>query len=287
VSRVWIADPLASDGAQIVERDEKPGGPAQNLLTPQPTETWTVVPGPDREARVVFDLGAATPVRLAFLGYTNATATTQWRIRASDLVDGFDATSFWADGSTWGDASTWAGGFNSGFVDVWPTTGLGTWDRVHGFLKIDPIQTFRFWELTIQVAPGEEDSVFTAGRLYLGDPWEPPINMTPGASIGFNDASLVRRTPFGRLHTGTRGQWRRMVFVLQNSDEDLLFTETARLDRLRGTSRDVLVVKDIDRPSLLMEQSVYGVFGELDPVVIPEPANVFVRRFQIQEWERP
>lgn len=266
---IVIATPVLSDAAVLTAGSEAADMPAANLLTQQPIDVWRATDLAN--AYLVADLGAAAAINLVALLYTNASSAAQWRVRAA--ASEADLTA--------------APGYDSGLVDMWPHAGLETWDWTHAFRWLGVAgatpgpQTFRWWRIDV-ADPGNAAGYVQAGRLYLAAAWQPTRNLLYGWSVGFIDFSAKVRAAGGQILPGSRPLHRVARFALRCDSESEMYDNAFEIDRRRGTSGDVLVLRDPATPSRLMKQSVYGTLSSLEPIVNAR-FNVFEKPYEIEE----
>lgn len=270
-----LASPAVSDAATLTASQEVESLPGTNLLTPQPIEVWRTTDIAGASVELDLDLiqpaGTAHPIRLVWLGYTNATSAATWQVRAA---------------STQGDLTA-APGYDSGSLTQWPTTGLETWGRRMAFLLISTTQLFRWWRVDVADA-GNPDGYFEAGRLILADPWEWSPNMDPGWGIQIRDASPIERSLGGTAFGQPGGQWRDFSFVLRHLSESDAFGQALALDRLRGATRPVLACPDPANTVRLMDQVVYGLLSQRSAVAHQRGTlNAYTTSYRVSEVELP
>ena len=211
------------------------------------------------------DLGSAQAIDLIALLHSNASGTATWQIRGATSEANLTA----------------APGYDSGAITLWPATGLEDWDFVHGIHFIAAAQSFQWWRVDVNDA-SNADGHIQAGRLYIAAAWQPTDNMIFGAAIGWQDFAPKRRSLGNQIYPIQRTPARVFDLTLDLLTETEMFANGFTLDRLRGTARDILLIRDPDAAAQVQNQTVYGLFSELPPVVFAE-FDAFEKRFRIEE----
>lgn len=107
------------------------------------------------------------------------------------------------------------------------------------------------------------------GRLILAPQWQPVINISYGAQIGWEDYSTVKEALSGAEHYNKRRKARVAVFRLDFMDSDegtnMALGMTGRL----GVTGEVFFVMDPSDPLLLMQRSFNGRMRTLSPLELP------------------
>lgn len=269
---VLIASPALSDAALLSAAIDVSSMPPSNLLTMQPYEVWrTLTPA---AASLVFDLQSAQTINLVALLFTNASATATWRIRGATSEANLTA----------------APGYDSGALTIWPVgvpgAGLSIRRTVDAIKFLAAAggpgaQTFRWWRIDIADA-ANPSGWFQAGRVYIAAANQPQRNLAYGWGIRPVAPALRRRSAGGQLHvvSGARGG-RVLRFELRWMTEAEAMGWLFDLAQQRGSSRDVLAIRDPDRPELFAVQAVYGLMGEPDETRhIAHP--IYGRAFEIE-----
>lgn len=253
---VVIASPALIEAATIAAGPEAANFPVANLFTAHPWERW-------RSAglagvHVEIDLGAAPSPGINFLAAVshNMSGAATWRWRAAASQAALTASPAW----------------DSTAVSPWPVTG-----RPAGYSHLDSYlwlggpggagaQSHRWWRVDFSDA-GNADGFIELGRIYVAAAWQPSRNVQYGWGAGWTDPSPRQRTLGGQLHAEELGRWRELRFQLRWLSEDEMYENAYELARTRGTSGDVIVVRNPAATKHLHRQSVYGVMRELAPIV--------------------
>jgi hypothetical protein len=264
MGNVAIATPKLSDAATLAAGSAAAAMPVTNLQTQQPIERWRATDLAN--AWLEADLGQSVDWNLVWLGYNNASSAAQWRIRA-------DSTATDARGST--------PAYDSGFVDMWPMPGLDDWEWTHAFHWLaSTVKSYRFLRIDISDSANAA-GYFQAGRLYIARAWQPSRNLGYGWAPQFIDFSARTRAAGGQILPGSKPLHRLLSFQLKYANEDDIAT-AFDLDRTRGTSGDVLIMRDPDTASRLMRESVYGSFSSLEPLTNSQ-FNLYQKPYEIEE----
>ena len=261
-----LALPTVSDRAAIAAGSAAATMEAANLQAVQPGDRWRATDLSN--AWLQIDLGAAAAVRMIWLGYTNASVDALWRVRAANTL---------AD-------LTGSPAYDSGWIPhrVGDTT---DWGRTHAFLWLPAALTHPHWRIDIDDGDNP-DGWYEAGRLYLADPWQPSRNRRYGAGDGYADDSGAERARGGQTYVAEGGHWREGSFTLGFMDREEMQANAARIDRLAGTRRDLLIVYDPDDPARLMDECFYARLTELRPLLLPHH-RLYEKSYAFAEWELP
>lgn len=148
-------------------------------------------------------------------------------------------------------------------------------------LFLETSQTYRYWQLEIADA-SNPDGFFEAGRIYLANAFQPSTNMDYGEGQGFIDNSRVTRTISGEPIPTIRNPYGYAAFSLSFGSESEMYGALYDIDRLRGTSRDVLYVKNPEATTHLQRQYIYGLMAGLNPIV-NATFGLFQKEYRIEE----
>lgn len=266
MSNIVIAMPLWSDNATLTASNEEETLPGTNLQKTQPTDLWqtqdlsNIYLELDRGSQKNFDLIA--------LLWTNASSNATWRIRAANsqanltAAPGLDTDS-------------------SPQMTFWASSGLTDWDRTHGMYLASSVQTYQWIRIDIFDA-GNSDGVFKAGRLFISESWQSSKNDSFGREIGFLDLGSQDLMSNGSLIATQRARVNRANFSIGFLDEDEMMNNAFEIDRLRGITKDVLVVFNPDSSdSHRHKKMIHGFFTRSNPVSHPA-YNIYSHEFQIQ-----
>lgn len=270
-----IAHPLISDGATITVTSEASSKvPGTNLQTIYPTDPWvaSTVAG----LQVNLDLGASPdPYRLFWLGFHNAGAGDQWTVKVSTSSD------FSTGVTTVGSATDLL--TNSSFEDA----RLYPYSHSHLLLPSGSERTERYVRLELSISSPKMPTgyggadFFRASRCYVAEAWQFPFHVRPG--YGFAPVLEQARSvdTFGgrRRVAGSSREVGSLDFEIDYQTLEEILANAVKIDRLRGSSEDVLVMLDPDSdraPDLTW-------YGTLDPEASKhKEGDEFRRRYRIQ-----
>ena len=224
-----LATPILSDAATITAGTSTAAGPVTNLQKMQPTDLWQSATA---TAYCEIDLGAVTAFNLVALLATNAVATDTWRIRTADTQGNLTAapthdstatalTGISPDGSAW----------------YWVAAGLSNrWVRIDMATAANP---------------------FMAGRLYVANALITTRNYKWGAQDGFDDDSAIDSTD-GAAIIPNQGANRAVFDFTMTLEIEAERHAMREVNRLRGASSDVLVIRDPDAATNRGDHIYYG-----------------------------
>ena len=267
MSNMLLVSALLSDVATLSGSAVAAGLPLENLQRAAigaPARFLT----PDG-CYVVADMGAALPVDfLGLLGH-NASFEGTVRIRAATLEANLESAPDYDSGDL---------RLRANVVD--PTyDDSGSLPTNHFMLHLPAAVTYQYWRFDML---DEDMEYLDVGRLYIGKAFEPETNMSYGLQEGFIDPSTSARTASGRVVPNKRPVYRYADFELSFASEDEMFGVAFDLDRLCGTTRDVLFVQDYANKNLLQKRTIYGNMRSLSPVINTSFRN-FGKRYRVEE----
>jgi hypothetical protein len=128
----------------------------------------------------------------------------------------------------------------------------------------------RYWLIEI------DDTVNTAGyieigRVFLGNAWQPTINMAYGAGIGIEDPSEIDEAISGAEFASKRAKYRVAHFTIENLTTDEAMSYGFDLMRAVGTTDDVLFIYD---PTETLHSQRRSMLGRLRTLSAIETVNV-------------
>ena len=262
-----------SDEAVIDEvSSEVSGFPAAQLQAPQPSDYWEAAGG---NVVLVLDRGSEQAFNVVSLLYTNAPASTVWRIRAANTKAELTKLSTIMD---------------TGYVPFRVPGDDDTWDSHHGLHYTEGGVVARWLRIDIALGAsldlnmvGQQYSLaggtqtFEAGRLVVGNLFQPEINDSYGRGVGVADPNASQRTDGGALFSDDRAPFLTASLVLDFLSKAEAFVEAHDLLRRRGTRQDVLYVTDPADPAHLRQGLIYGRLTRLLPISLPD-----VGRYQLR-----
>lgn len=174
--------------------------------------------------------------------------------------------------------------YDSGIRNVWSQAPYGTYEW----------EDLRFWDLS---PTDEEISLYTKtlvfsvpvvidalfyeieffesvaayveiGRIFIGSKYQPIINMSLGASIGYESATVVDTAISGAEYFDKRESYRVAKFTLDHlTDAEALLNND--IMKLSGTDNEILYIWDDEDTENLQKRSFLGRLRSLSPIVQP------------------
>lgn len=193
------------------------------------------------------DLGASKTVRIVQVVNHNLTLSARRRLRGSDVAD-FSTTKY-DSGAT--------------FVDVWPVvypwlsleweddnwwSGKYTPEQIAGYTPtmtvILPANVFaRYWRLEFDDSNNAAGYV-QLGRVFIGPAWQPTINMSYGASTGWETKTVAQEARSGAEYFDRRSPYRFEKFSLDWMSQDEAFINAFELARRAGIDQEIVFIHD-------------------------------------------
>ena len=111
------------------------------------------------------------------------------------------------------------------------------------------------------------DGYLEAGRLIAGPAYQPTINYANGVEIEFVDDSRVTKSRGGQVFVDEVRKYRRITFDLIHLPESEIFQNVFNaIDRVKGVSKDVLVIPQPSDSSTWLTQNIYGRVAEIGAI---------------------
>lgn len=130
--------------------------------------------------------------------------------------------------------------------------------------------------------PLNSDGYLEAGRLFVGDGWQPVYNMAYGASVGFEARSLIDEAIGGTEFFDEREDYRVARFALPITSEDEAFGVGFEMLRKQSITQDVFYMWDTADTVQILRRSFLGRLRQLSPLEA-DFANNFAHQFEIKE----
>lgn len=263
-----VATSRLTDSAIITASSEVTSMPAANLQKFQPTDWWQTESlgsgGQYLDIEITeLDGSGDAAWNLVSLLYTNATADTEWRVRAAGSAG----------------ATTSAPTYDTGWIDHWPVAGLEDWEWTHSLLWIPAGRTEPFLRIDVRDA---SLSFYRSGRLYIANAWQPSHHVKYGWSAGHKENQRRQYAEGGAVFPRIQPRRRTLSGRFNFLDEDEMFNNAWELDRARGVSEDVLAILDPTHATHVHRWMVYGLMSDLPPIV-NEAYEIFEKPFEIEE----
>ena len=185
------------------------------------------------DAVIDVDLGAPRKIGFAGLFGHNGSEAAEQRLRCADSQAELDSDPTYD--SAWG--------------PVWPP-----------FADVPSTQaavTARWARLEMRDA-GNPDGFLEIGRLWLADPWIGRRNYAYGTALGFDDPSGQEAARGAQVHVFEEEGARVLDVPLPWVSENEVFGVIARLQRLVGRRKDVVLLLSPDDQTWRLEKTIIG-----------------------------
>lgn len=249
----WVNSVL---GATVTATSEVSTLPLSNLQDDHVAIAYRSADASD--LTIDFDLGSAVTIALVGLFGCNFTSAATWRIEISIVsAGGTDA-------------------YDSGVVAANVASGYGQ------TVKVLPAPVVgRYVRIILSDSGLASVGYFQIGSAWIGALWQPAKNFSYGQQIGRVDPSVKSKSRGGQLYIDVRDQYRTHQFTMDFLTETEIYDEVFELDRVAGTSSNILWVPD---PSGTRQnrQAIFGTLTDLAPAANPFFAT-FSRQYQIEE----
>ena len=192
--------------------------------------------------------------------------------------------------------------YDSGYVPVWPSgtipqslleweddnfwLGTVSQEAVAGFnapfvLPLASPQTLRYWKIEV-VDTTNPSAYVQIGRVYIGSSWQPTYDRSYGASMGYEDISVIEASLAGEEFFDVRRRRRGHRFELGFMSQTEYMDRVLELQRLQGVTGEVLIVPDVTDTANQAKVSFLGRLKSLNPVEQPY-YNTWSCNLEIQE----
>lgn len=253
-----------SDGGTLTVDDEVATLPATNLQDQQIVKIWR---NTQTSAQIDVDFGQQRIIDFMALIRHNIsqTGTIRWRLSA---VSDFSTTVY-----------------DSGTIDAWPIVeefGTLPWGVFQWGGRLNPevaaeytISSFDVLTSAVQARylridisdSLNADGYLQAGRLIAGPSYRPSVNYANGVQFEFVDESRITKSRGGQTFVDEVERYRVMRFELINLPENEMFGNVFNsIDRLRGVSKDILVIPQPAKSSTWITQNIYGRIRQTQPI---------------------
>lgn len=256
VSAFLLLTPRESDAATIAASSEVAGLTAANLQTRDPAEKWRTDGA--TEASLAIALAAPVAADSVALVAHNLSDTGVIRVRGAVLE---------ADVTSDPDVDT-------GWQSAWPTTGKPTvpdWPNFISLARWTAPGSFQYWQVDI-ADPSAALTYLEAGRLMLGQAWQPSINFDLGGTpLGFDPTDVQAKTPYGRTFTDRRTASPARLFeiALYALTKREAFDGIYEIQRLAGLAGDVVCALDPGASTDFHRFVMQGVFLQGGAYTLP------------------
>jgi len=200
----------------------------------------------------------------------NLSSGATWRIRA--FSDAGFTTQVYDSGTEqvwgaaqdslqleWQDDNFWSGRFEDEDLQGY------YWNAIH----ILDVPTYsRYWKIEL-VDTTNTSGYLEIGRLFMSEAWTPTINMSWGASIGYNHRTQIEEAWDGTEFFDVRPPYRTAQFQLANMKTSEAMTRAFDMQRLAGVDKEVLFIYDKEDVQHLIRRAFLGRVRELSPIEQP------------------
>ena len=254
--------------------------PITNLQDRQLVKIWR---NSQKTAVINVDFGAAKIIDFAALVKHNISQTGTIRGRFSNASD-FSTTVY-----------------DSGVVKAWARVeefgtlpwGVFSWG---GFINPSIAVNYAISSFDIQASAvaarymridisdnDNTDNYLQAGRLIAGPAYQPSINYSNGVQFEFMDDSRITKSRGGQTFIDEVERYRRIRFELVNIPQAEIFDNVFNnLDRLRGTSQDILVIPQPGDSTTWLTQNIYGRVTRTSPLT-NTALNFYSKFIEVEE----
>lgn len=206
-------------------------------------------------ALVVHNLSASAKVRVTAASSPSFSSPEY----ASDWIDAWPAGVIPVSSLEWEDDNFWLGtmteearaGYNSPFLHLLPAA-----------------QYLANWKIEVSDTANPNGYVHI-GRLFMAKKWQPEYNMVYGASLGYEDPTEVATSLTGAEYFDPRGKYRIHNFSLDALSSSEANAEVLEMQRIAGTSAEILIVPDADDTLTFIQRSFVGRLQSISPVSQP------------------
>lgn len=229
------------------------------------------------------DLGQSRFIGALALVVHNISVSGKVRLRGSNVAD-FSTTVY-----------------DSGWVNVWPVgmipQDLLEWEDdnfwlgtlaaearagyqspyIHLFTRVSA----RYWRPEIDDT-GNSDGYIHIGRLFIADVWTPATNMSYGLSLGYEDHSQIEESLGGTEYFDTRKKSRITKLSLDWMDSVEAYSRLLEMQRMLGTSGELLIVPDPADSVNQVRRSYLGRLQRLGPLDHPQ-YNTYRTTLEVKE----
>lgn len=191
--------------------------------------------------------------------------------------------------------------YDSGWLDVWPVVYLpadlewedNNWwqgkysdEQRAGYtaalIHILPANTLaRYWRIEIDDTTNAAGYV-QIGRVFIGPAWQPTLNMSYGASIGWETATEVQEALGGAEYFQRRTPFRSQRFALDWMTQNEAMAQAFEIQRRAGIDQEVLWIMDPSDTVHALRRRWLGRLRKLSPIEYPY-YNTGKSAFEIKE----
>ena len=226
--------------------------------------------------KFTIDLGPDKIVKVISLANHNFSLAAKYRITNTSGVN-----TGWLDvwpvvydsqNLPWQSLSWWSGKYSAAEIEGF------TWNLIHIF---DTAYNNAIWTIEIDDQTNSAGYV-QFGRLFMADAWQPVVNMSYGASLGWESNTEAQEMYSGAKVFDERTPYRVARFSLDWMSQDEALGNAFELQRRMGVSGEVVYVWDTDDTIHSIRRRFLGRMRQLSPIENPYVA-IHKAAFEIEE----
>lgn len=248
----------------------EPTLPLTNLREPLVSSVARATDAARLSTKFDVDLGTDRTIRVVGIPAHNMSRTARVKITAAtdaaftDIVSTVDWFDVWQEIYPWGtldfeDPAFWDGKITEEDAEGYPLP------VVHIFAAA---VVARYWRFEIDDTANSDGYVELA-RLFLASGYQPTINMSYGASLGWETDTSVEKSLSGAKFYDERAPRRVAQFVLENISQDEALSSPFEMNRQLGVSRQLLFIMDPDDTIHLHRRAFLATIRQLSPLEFP------------------
>lgn len=177
---------------------------------------------------------------------------------------------------------------DSGIIDVWPalfSTDQLEWEFSNFWdgtvseddaKDITPLFTYILTAVLIPVSikveifdTGNPDNYVEFGRVFIGESFQPFVNMQLGANIGFSINTEIELAQDNTEYYDRKRPRRVASFTLPTLKEDEAFSKLFSMQRTQGIDKEILFVYRNTQDSVMFSRTFLGRLQQTDPINQP------------------
>lgn len=174
--------------------------------------------------------------------------------------------------------------YDSGWLEAWPAVygtseleweddnfwdGKLTQEEREGYNACIAVETAivgaQYWRIEINDT-GNPDGFVEIGRLFFGRVFEPEKGFEVGAEISWDDKSEINQTLQAVDIYNRIQKFRRATLIAPILTREQAYQQAFEMQRLSGTTEEVLLIGEAGNPAETPRQSFIGRFDRLNPI---------------------
>jgi len=211
----------------------------------------------------------ARPMRVVNLTDHNLTTSASYRVRLFDdaalTMLAYDSGEVRTFGQIY-DETTVPGGWDGGNLFDLTTTEEEREGLTAAIVHVMPTTVAAQYLLVELFDTTNPAGYVQAGRLFVGDAWEPIYNMSYGAGLSYENRDEIDEADSGSEYFNTRPSPRVARFTLGFMTEDEAMTRAFDMQRTQGATQDVLFVWNQSDVAHAARRSFLGRLRSLQPI---------------------